>query len=173
MPGFAGDPDLPRVAVIGAGCAGFTTVKRLREFAIGHDCFEASDDIGGTWYYRNPNGTSACYQSLHIDTSKWRLAFEDFPVPADFPDFPHHSQLLAYFRDYVRHFDLRGSIQFNTRVERAHLEADGRWRLDLSTGESRTYDALIVANGHHWDPRLPEPYPGHFQRRPDPFPRLQ
>ncbi len=38
---------------------------------------------------------------------------------------------------------------------------DGRWRLTLSTGESRTYDALVVANGHHWDARSPE-YPGYF-----------
>src|SRR5215207_1809228 len=29
-------------------------------------------------------------------------------------------------------------------------------------GAARTYDALIVANGHHWDPRWPEPpFPGH------------
>ena len=29
--------------------------------------------------------------------------------------------------------------------------------------ETRTYDAVLVANGHHWDPRWPEPaYPGTF-----------
>ena len=59
-----------------------------------------SDEIGGNWYYKNPNGMSACYESLHIDTSKWRLAFEDFPAPADWPDFPHHAQLFQYFKDY-------------------------------------------------------------------------
>jgi cation diffusion facilitator CzcD-associated flavoprotein CzcO len=31
----------------------------------------------------------------------------------------------------------------------------------LSTGETRLYDVLIVANGHHWDPRIPD-YPGEF-----------
>ena len=67
--------------------------------------FRASDDIGGNWYHKNPNGMSACYQSLHIDTSKHRLAFEDYPVPDNWPDFPHHSQMLAYFNDYVDHFD--------------------------------------------------------------------
>ena len=31
----------------------------------------------------------------------------------------------------------------------------------LDSGESRRYDALLVANGHHWDPRWPEPaFPG-------------
>ena len=33
----------------------------------------------------------------------------------------------------------------------------------LSTGEVRHYDALFVCNGHHWDPRWPEPrFPGKF-----------
>jgi Flavin-binding monooxygenase-like len=160
--GFAGDATLPKVCVIGAGCAGFTTAKRLKDYNIPFDVFEASDDIGGNWYYKNPNGMSACYQSLHIDTSKWRLAFEDFPVPAEWPDFPHHAQLLQYFRDYVTHFGLRETINFNTRVTSAHRRGDGLWQVELSTGVTRVYDAVAVCNGHHWDPRLPDPYPGTF-----------
>ena len=161
-PGFVGDPELPAVCIIGAGCAGFTTAKRLKDHAISYDCFEASDDIGGNWYYRNPNGKSACYASLHIDTSKWRLAFEDYPVPEAFPDFPHHSQMLAYFHDYVDHFGLRDTITFNTEVINAHRLDNGLWQVALSTGQTRLYDALIVCNGHHWDPRWPDPSPGTF-----------
>jgi cation diffusion facilitator CzcD-associated flavoprotein CzcO len=152
---------LPKACIIGAGCSGFTTAKRLKDAGVPYDCFEASDDIGGNWYFRNPNGLSACYESLHIDTSKWRLAFEDFPVPADWPDFPHHSQILAYFKAYVAHFGLRETITFNTKVLRAARNADGLWSVTLSTGETRLYDVLIVANGHHWDPRVPD-YPGTF-----------
>lgn len=159
--GYQGHEGLPKVCVIGAGCAGFTTAKRLKDFNISYDCFEASDDVGGNWYFKNPNGTSACYQSLHIDTSKWRLAFEDFPIPEGFPDFPHHAQLLSYFRDYVAHFGLRETITFNTRVELAHRRGDGLWEVTLSTGETRLYDALFVCNGHHWDPRTPV-YEGDF-----------
>jgi cation diffusion facilitator CzcD-associated flavoprotein CzcO len=155
-------PELPRACIIGAGCAGFTTAKRLTEYGIDYDCFEASDDIGGTWYYRNPNGASACYKSLHIDTSKTRLQFEDHPIPADFPDFPHHSQMLEYFRSYVDRFQLRPRITFNTRVEKAFLDERGLWQVSLSTGEQRSYDVLFVCNGHHWDPRWPDPYPGSF-----------
>lgn len=152
---------LPKACIIGAGCSGFTTAKRLKDEGVPYDCFEASDDIGGTWYFKNPNGLSACYQSLHIDTSKWRLAFEDFAVPSDWPDFPSHSQLLQYFHDYVDHFDLRGTITFNTKVESATRNADGLWSVRLSNGETRIYDVLFVCNGHHWDPRSPD-YPGTF-----------
>jgi cation diffusion facilitator CzcD-associated flavoprotein CzcO len=151
----------PKACIIGAGCSGFTTAKRLKDLGVPYDCFEMSDNIGGNWYYNNPNGHSACYQSLHIDTSKWRLAFEDYPVPAGWPDFPHHSQLLQYFNDYVDHFGLRETITFNTAVTRAVRDADGLWNVTLSTGETRHYDILFVCNGHHWSPRTPE-YPGHF-----------
>jgi hypothetical protein len=41
-------------------------------------------------------------------------------------------------------------------VERATRRADGGWDVTLSTGETRTYTDLVVANGHHWKPRLPE-----------------
>ena len=150
-----------KACIIGAGCSGFTTAKRLKDYGIPFDCFEISDDVGGNWYFKNPNGLSACYQSLHIDTSKWRLAFEDYPVPPEWPDFPSHSQLVGYFRDYVDHFDLRRLITFNTRVESATRGADGRWTVTLSDGRSLDYDVLFVCNGHHWDPRIPD-YPGTF-----------
>jgi cation diffusion facilitator CzcD-associated flavoprotein CzcO len=153
---------MPKACIIGAGCSGFTTAKRLKDFGIPYDCFEISDEIGGNWYFKNPNGMSACYESLHIDTSKWRLAFEDFPVPADWPDFPHHAQLHQYFKDYVDHFGLRETITFNTGVERARRNAEGLWEVALSTGETRLYDVLFVCNGHHWSPRIPE-YPGEFE----------
>jgi cation diffusion facilitator CzcD-associated flavoprotein CzcO len=152
----------PKTCIIGAGCSGFTMAKRLKDKGLPYDCFEMSDNIGGNWYYKNPNGTSSCYQSLHIDTSKWRLAFEDYPVPDDWPDFPHHAQLLQYFHDYVDHFGLRETITFNTAVTNVETLPGGRWKVTLSTGEAREYDAVAVANGHHWDARMPT-YPGHFE----------
>ncbi len=162
MPSITDVPAEQKVCIIGAGCSGFTMAKRLKDYGLAYDCFEASDDIGGNWYYNNPNQKSACYKSLHIDTSKWRLAFEDFPVPEDWPDFPHHAQLLDYFKAYIDHFDLRETITFNTRVETAEQTEDGGWQLRLSTGDVRKYRALMVCNGHHWDARLPD-YPGTFE----------
>ncbi|MEL7541900.1 MAG: NAD(P)/FAD-dependent oxidoreductase, partial [Pseudomonadota bacterium] len=167
-----------KACIIGAGCSGFTMAKRLKDYGIAYDCFEASDNIGGNWYYKNPNGMSSCYQSLHIDTSKWRLAFEDYPVPEDWPDFPHHAQLLQYFHDYVDHFGLRETITFNTSVDKAVRREDGDWDVTLSTGETQTYQWLFVGNGHHWDPRTPHEYPGqdmfagyqiHSHHYEDPF----
>jgi len=148
------------VCVIGAGCSGITTAKRLKDHGIAYDQFELSDDVGGNWYFRNPNGRSSVYESLHIDTSTTRLEFEDYPAPADWPHFPHHSLIHQYFRDYTDHFGLRDAITFRTGVERAR-RTEGGWEVTLTTGETRQYDDLVVANGHHWSPRMPD-YPGEF-----------
>jgi len=45
-------------------------------------------------------------------------------------------------------------------VERTGIAADGTWEVMLESGETRSYDGSILANGHHWDPRRPEPFPG-------------
>ena len=157
-----------RACIIGAGASGISAAKALQDINISFDCFEISDQIGGNWYYQNPNGLSACYSSLHIDTSKYRMAFKDFPIPKDFPDYPHHSQVLNYMNDYVDHFNFRGKITFNTRVELASLQENNQWKIlrtnleDDSSTES-FYDYLFVCNGHHWSPRWPDPpFPGEF-----------
>ena len=76
-----------------------------------------SSGIGGNWRFRNDNGMSAAYRSLHINTSKTRMAYSDFPMPEDYPDYPGHRQFLAYFEDYVDRFAVRPLIRFRTSVE--------------------------------------------------------
>ena len=150
------------VCVIGAGSSGIAAAKALAEHGIPFDCFEASDRVGGNWVFKNRNGMSSSYRSLHINTSRERMEYSDFPMPATYPDFPHHTHIAAYFDDYVDHFGLRDRITFETLVTRAERREDGRWDVTTEPGGTRSYDALIVANGHHWDPRWPEPaFPGH------------
>ncbi len=148
---------LPTVCVIGAGSSGIAAVKALDQRGFEFDCFEASDRIGGNWVFKNRNGMSAAYRSLHINTSRGRMEYADFPMPASYPDFPHHTQIAAYFDAYVDHFGLRDRITFETKVTSAERLRDGRWEVSTDRGTTRSYDALIVANGHHWDPRWPEP----------------
>lgn len=150
-----------RVCLIGAGSSGIAAAKALHERGIDFDCFEKSDRVGGNWVFANKNGMSAAYRDLYINTSRPRMEYSDFPMPDSYPDFPHHTQIAAYFEDYVDHFGFRERIAFETGVEHAARDEEGAWRIELDTGETRIYDALVVANGHHWDPRWPEPaFPG-------------
>ena len=149
--------------MIGAGSSGIAAVKALTERGIAVDCFEKSDRVGGNWVFANQNGMSSAYRSLHTNTSRERMAYSDFPMPREYPDFPHHTQMARYFADYVERFGLDRWITFETGVSRAERGSDGVWTVGLDTGETRRYDALLVANGHHWDPRWPDPaYPGRF-----------
>jgi cation diffusion facilitator CzcD-associated flavoprotein CzcO len=152
----------PRTAIIGAGISGLTVGKALTDWALPYTCFEASDDIGGNWYFRNPNGLSSAYQSLHIDTSRDGVSFRDMPMgPDEYPDYPHHSQILEYLHRYVDAFSLRDGIRFETPVEHAERLEGGGWELTLADGTSERFDFLVVGNGHHWDPRYPD-FPGEF-----------
>jgi dimethylaniline monooxygenase (N-oxide forming) len=156
-------PDLPTVCVIGAGSSGIAAAKTLHERGIPFDCFEKSDQVGGNWVFGNRNGMSSAYRSLHINTSRERMEYSDFPMPKSYPDFPHHTHIAEYFNEYVDRFGVRDRIVFETGVEHARRGDDGVWTVTLDTGDTRTYDALAVANGHHWDPRWPEPaFPGEF-----------
>jgi cation diffusion facilitator CzcD-associated flavoprotein CzcO len=149
--------------VIGAGSSGIAALKALAERGIPVDCFEKSDRVGGNWVFANTNGMSSAYRSLHTNTSRERMEYSDFPMPRSYPDFPHHTQIAQYFADYVERFGLDRWITFETGVSRAERDAEGVWTVSLDSGETRRYDALLVANGHHWDPRWPEPpYPGRF-----------
>jgi thioredoxin reductase len=152
---------LPTTAIIGAGSSGITVAKALHEHGLPFACFEASDEIGGNWVFGNRNGMSAAYRDLHINTSRERMQFWDFPMPKSYPDFAHHTHIREYFNAYVDHFGFRDRIEFETPIARARPLPGGGWELTDEHGATRAFDMLVVANGHHWDPRRPEPaFPG-------------
>ncbi len=158
-----------KVCIIGAGSSGLVAAKTLKEHGIPYDCFEMGSDIGGNWRYNNDNGRSAAYDSLHIDTSKERMAFSDFPMPEEYPNYPHHSQVLAYFEAYVAQFQIRPTITFRTKVDSVYPADDGGYdvtifNIDTGEMETRYYRAVLVCNGHHWQPKLPD-FPGDFNGR--------
>jgi dimethylaniline monooxygenase (N-oxide forming) len=157
------DNNLPRVCIIGAGSSGIAVAKAMKDRGIPFDCYEKGDQVGGNWYFRNTNGMSAAYESLHINTDCRLMEYRDYPMPEGTPDYPGHRVIMDYFNDYVDHFGLREHIIFNTAVEHARRLHDGVWEVRRDDGEICYYDVLLVANGHHWDPQMPEPaYPGSF-----------
>jgi thioredoxin reductase len=179
-----------RVCVVGAGSSGIAAAHALQTRGIEFDCFEVGSEVGGNWRYRNDNGMSSAYRSLHINTSRQIMEYASFPMPEDLPDYPNHWQIAAYFDAYVNHFGLRDRISFRTEVVKVEplpgpepgyavtLRARNEHG-EISEPETRRYTDVIVANGHHWDPRWPEPsyagaetFPGqqlhaHYYRTPD------
>ena len=170
-----------KVCVIGAGSSGIAACQVLHARGISFDCYETGSGVGGNWRYRNDNGMSAAYKSLHINTSRGLMAFKAFPMPAHLADYPSHAEIAEYFDAYVDHFGFREQIRFRTEVSDVHPGAGGGWDV-TADGRTERYRAVMVANGHHWDPRWPEPgFPGqdgfegeqmhaHSYLEPDIFP---
>ena len=144
--------------IVGAGSSGLTVAKNLQQLGIACQVIEREDDVGGNWYYGKPN--SSVYRSTHLISSKPGTEYTDFPMPADYPDYPSHEQVWQYFRSYARAFDLYKLIEFNTAVEQIE-PAGALWDVRLDNGETRRYQGVIIANGHNWDPKYPK-YPGTF-----------
>ena len=166
---IAPDPKFPRACVIGAGSCGIAASKALYEARVPFDCFELGPVVGGLWVFENPNGLSGAYRTLEMNTSCPRMSYSDFPAPEYYRDYPMHWQVAEYFDRYVDHFGIRDTITFNTKVEHVSRREDGVFEVRISGEgaeggeEVREYDAILVCNGHHWDPRWPEPaFPGEF-----------
>ncbi|GAB4200800.1 MAG: NAD(P)-binding domain-containing protein [Wenzhouxiangellaceae bacterium] len=157
-----------RVAVIGAGPSGIAAAKNCLAAGFDTTVFELNDRVGGNWVFDARTGHSSVYENTHIISSKAWSEYEDFPMPADYPDYPSHRQIQAYFHAYAEHFQVLPRIRFQHRVEHAEPHPDGGWRLRVSDSQDAVsehqFTHLIVCNGHHWDPRMPE-YPGEFNGR--------
>ncbi len=154
---------MQKVCIIGAGASGIAAAKTLHQNGIDFDCFEKGSKIGGLWRYENDNGLSSVYKSLHINTNRDLMAFSDYPMPKDYPMFPHHSLIIDYFEDYVRYFAFGDKITFNTSVVSVSKNTDGSYHVTTDTGISQDYRAVLVCNGHHWNPRFPSPpFAGNF-----------
>lgn len=145
-----------RYCVIGAGAAGLAAARALIAKGYDFDCFEASDRIGGHWH--------TDYDNLHLITPRDGSGFRGDPMPDRWADFPRRSQMVEYLEGHADRFDLRSRVTFNTRVERISPvgpSATDGWDVTISTGETRRYAGVLVANGHNSVPSVP-PVPGTF-----------
>lgn len=117
-----------------------------------YDHLERHTGVGGLWDIDSPG--SPMYESAHFISSRTVSGFSGFDMPKDYPDYPNHTQVLAYLRDFARAYGLTEGIRFNSAV--TALEEDGqRWRVTTDDGTSRTYDAVAVCTGSQWTPLAP------------------
>ncbi|KAK4476501.1 hypothetical protein RD792_015656 [Penstemon davidsonii] len=194
-----------KVAVIGAGVGGLATARALKSVA-NHQIvvYEKSDRLGGTWVYdprveSDPLGLDpnreivhgSLYPSLCTNLPRQLMGFWDYPfrtrknvVDSYYRTFPKHEEVLQFLIEFAEEFELTELIRFGsevTRVERVDSRCD-EWVVESrSNGLSseEVFDAVIVCNGHHTQPRLAhlqgiEKWPGkqlhsHNYRGPELF----
>uniref|UniRef100_A0A8C7FT26 Flavin-containing monooxygenase n=1 Tax=Oncorhynchus kisutch TaxID=8019 RepID=A0A8C7FT26_ONCKI len=118
--------------------------------------------LGRRFEVSEPNRASI-YRSLTINISKEMMCFSDFPIPADYPNYMHHSRILQYFRLYAEHFKLLQHIHFQTSVrsvrQRPDFSHSGQWEVVTENREGQEerhmFDSVIVCSGHYSYPHLP------------------
>lgn len=135
-----------RVGVIGAGAAGLEAVRTLTRAGYDVECFERAAEPGGHWH--------TDYESLHLITPRDTSCFEGYPMPPHYPLFPSRDQVRDYLLAFAEVYRLAEHIRFGTEVTEATPLPAG-WRIRTAAGDDAEFDALVVANGHLWDPKLP------------------
>lgn len=157
-----------RVCVIGAGPCGLTALKNVLQAGLRNVvCYEESSGIGGNWAFTDDPERITVHESSRSISSRRMSSFDDFPMPEEYSDFPSHRQLLAYFTDYAKAFQLEPYIRLGAHVEHCALGGDGRWTVHVTeNGATRTerFDSLLVCSGHHRAAFVPA-YPGRFSGR--------
>ncbi|MGV1037421.1 MAG: flavin-containing monooxygenase [Candidatus Nanopelagicales bacterium] len=153
--------------VIGAGPAGLASAKALSDRNISFDWFERGSMVGGLWRIDNDNEAVAAYRTLHLNSSRPLSQYPSFPMPEDWPDYPSHEMMAQYFQMFAEQTGLIDLITFNTAVTAVEpLPTEGKsgtagWVVTTSDGKVRNYRNIMVANGHHSTPKIPD-FPGTF-----------
>ena len=147
-----------RYCIIGAGPAGLAAAQAFDRAGIAFDILERHRDVGGIWDLENPG--TPMYESAHFISSRTQSAFEGFPMPADYPDYPGRARILEYIRAFADHIGIRSRVEYRTPVARVTPHG-AAWRVDLESGETRSYRGVVCAVGHNWDPVVPA-LPGRF-----------
>jgi hypothetical protein len=152
----------------------------------GHDAraFEVADSLGGTWRYDGDEATASkskaptpMYASLRTNLPREVMGFREFPFDAtgerggDMRRFCGREEVRRYLQRYAETFGLERFVEYDARVtsvvravrESAEEEArwSSAWEVVWKSGKDdetrrEMFDAVVVANGHYNEPRVPE-----------------
>ncbi|HEX9214908.1 MAG TPA: NAD(P)/FAD-dependent oxidoreductase [Bradyrhizobium sp.] len=142
------------VAIVGAGFAGMYMLHRLRGLGFSARVYEQGGGVGGTWYWNRYPGARCDVESMQYSYSfsdelqqEWDWSERYAPQP----------EILKYANHVADRFDLRGDIQFNTRVERAAFDERAHsWSVTTSDGRTVQARFIVLATGCLSNARNPD-----------------
>ncbi|PWC05250.1 flavin-containing monooxygenase [Agromyces badenianii] len=140
-------------AVIGAGAAGLTVGKRLAERGASLELFDEHARVGDPWRER--------YRSLRLFTPRPFISLPGLRLDEGRFAYPTGAQMGDYLERYARHFEL--PVRTSSRVIAMTRASDGRFRLELASGDEVRAERVVVTTGAHRIPVVPA-----FARELDP-----
>lgn len=134
-----------QVIIIGAGPAGLAIGAELRRHKQPFVILEKEHNVGASWRKH--------YKRLHLHTVKEYSHLPGMPFPGHYPRYVSRDQLLAYFEDYARHFELQPI--YAQSVYHISKLPNGQWQVNTSAGQSHQAAAVVLATGINRVPYWP------------------
>lgn len=133
-----------KILIIGAGPAGLAIAGRLRQLSIPFEIIEKSQQVGASWIEH--------YDRLHLHTVKELSHLPFLPFPEDYPLYVPRLQLLAYFEQYAKHFDIQPLFGMEaTAIQRS----DDKWLVKTAKGIDFLCEKVVLATGLNRIPNRP------------------
>jgi cyclohexanone monooxygenase len=131
--------------VVGAGFAGLYMVHTLRGLGLSVHCFEAGDEVGGTWYWNRYPGARCDVESQQYSFSFCKEIEDEWIWTERYSGQP---EILSYLKFVADRLDLRKDISLGTRVTAAIYDDTSQlWSVSTATGESVHAQHLYYGDG--------------------------
>ena len=145
--------DIIDTVIVGAGLAGLYMLHSLRKHNISARVLEASDDVGGAWYWNRYPGARCDVESMQYSYSFSEELQQEWQWKELYASQP---EILRYINYVADKFDLRRNIQFKTRVITAVFnESLSHWEIETEHGERFRARFCIMATGCLSSPYMP------------------
>lgn len=143
--------------------------------------YEQRRDVGGVWLPDPPGPLphypelpeSPTYPLLHTNTPHPTMTYINFPYPPYTPLFPTWDYVQQYHAAYAEHYNISQHIRLRHRVAAANWRGNaeaGEWEVEVHVQDpkghtdtdepirtfKRSFDHLVVANGHNHYPNIPK-----------------
>ncbi|OSD02500.1 FAD/NAD-P-binding domain-containing protein [Trametes coccinea BRFM310] len=173
------------IAIVGAGSAGLAILKTLLDLPSdvreGWEIvlYDQRRDVGGLWLPDPPGQPlprppelpeSPVYPLLHTNTPHPTMTYPHFTYPPLTPLFASHEYVQRYHYDYAAHYGLLPYVRLFHKVAAANWLGNahgGKWDVEVhelnkedprgppASTFRRSFDHLVVANGHNHYPHIP------------------
>ena len=133
------------VIVIGAGFSGLYALHRLRESGFGVRVLERAHNVGGTWLFNRYPGARCDIESIEYSYSFSDEIQQEWVWTETMPAQP---EIEAYLNFVADRLDLRRDIAFGADVvSMTFRDRDGRWTVQLASGETIDAHYVVAATG--------------------------
>ena len=141
------------VIVVGGGASGLSGAAALSRRGVDAVVLEQDHELGGTWARR--------YERLHLHTVRRFSGLAHFPIPSRYPVYLSRDDVVAYLREYARHFGLRVVVGTTARKIRPTRHTSRReWTVEIADGTVWRARVVVIATGQYRQPIVPS-WPGH------------